>query len=158
MTKTFRVLAFLVAGLVVVQAAVMVWGIAGLGIWLDKEGGELTSQTFEDAFENGDSPFPEFLGLQLHGMNGMMLIPLVALILLIVGLIAKFPGAKKYGAAVFVLVILQVALGLFGHENAIFGMLHGINALLLFGTALMAGMRAKDIPAGLKDDRALVDA
>ena len=45
MTKTFRVLAFLVAGLVVVQAAVMVWGIAGLGIWLDKDGGELTSQT-----------------------------------------------------------------------------------------------------------------
>jgi heme A synthase len=158
MTKVFRVLAFLIAGLVMVQAAVMVWGIAGMGIWIDQDGGELTSQVFEDAFEGGDSPFPEFLGLMLHGMIGMMVIPLVALITLVVGLIAKFPGAKKYAAAVFLLVILQVALGLFGHENAIFGMLHGINALVLFGTAVMAGMRAKDVPVVTDDGRPLVNA
>jgi hypothetical protein len=158
MTKVFRVLAFLVAGLVVVQAAVMVWGIAGLGIWIAKDGGELTSQVFDDAFEGGDSPFPEFLGLMLHGMIGMTVIPLIALITLIVGLLAKFPGAKKFAVAVFLLVILQVALGWFGHENAIFGMLHGINALVLFGAAVMAGMRAKDVPVVSDDERPRVNA
>jgi hypothetical protein len=41
------------------------------------------------------------------------------------------------------LVVLQVALGLLGHESAIFGLLHGINALALFSVAVMAGVRAK---------------
>jgi hypothetical protein len=34
-----------------------------------------------------------------------------------------------------------VALGLFSHSVAGLGWLHGINALVLFGTAMMAGMR-----------------
>jgi hypothetical protein len=34
-----------------------------------------------------------------------------------------------------------VALGLFAHSVAGLGWLHGINALALFGTAMMAGMR-----------------
>lgn len=158
MTKAFRVLAFLVAGLVVVQAALMVWAIAGMGIWISEDGGELTDQVFEDAFEGGDAPFPEFAGLMFHGMNGTMVIPIVALILLIVGLIAKFPGAKKYGAAVFLLVVLQVFLGIMGHSLAISGALHGINALLLFSVAIMAGMRAKDVPVVSDDGRPLVNA
>jgi hypothetical protein len=37
--------------------------------------------------------------------------------------------------------VLQVALGLFSHSVAGLGWLHGINALALFGTAVMAGMR-----------------
>ena len=41
------------------------------------------------------------------------------------------------------LVILQVTLGLFGHESAYFGMLHGINALVLFSVAVMAGKRVR---------------
>jgi hypothetical protein len=153
MTKAFRVLAYLVALLVMVQAASMVWAIAGLGIWVD-EGNDFTAELFD----SDETPFTEVAGFMIHGMNGMMLIPLVALILLIVGLIAKFPGSTKYGAAVFLLVILQVALGIFGHEAAIFGALHGINALILFGTALMAGMRAKDVPVVTDDRRPLVDA
>ena len=153
MTKAFRVLAYLVALLVMVQAASMVWAIAGLGIWVD-EGNDFTAELFD----SDETPFTEVAGFMIHGMNGMMLIPLVALILLVVGLIAKFPGSTKYGAAVFLLVILQVALGIFGHEAAIFGALHGINALILFGTALMAGMRAKDVPVVTDDRRPLVDA
>ena len=153
MTKAFRILAFLVAALVMVQAASMVWAVAGLGIWVE-EGNDFTSELMESE----ETPFTEVAGFMIHGMNGMMLIPLVALILLIVGLIAKFPGSTKYGAAVFLLVVLQVALGLFGHEAAIFGALHGLNALILFGTALMAGMRAKDVPVVHDDGRPLVNA
>ncbi len=50
MKSVYRVLAFLIALEVMVQAAVMVWGIAGLGIWVD-DGGVLDKQTFEDAFD-----------------------------------------------------------------------------------------------------------
>ena len=42
---------------------------------------------------------------------------------------------------VFGVTVLQVALGLFSHSVAGLGWLHGINALALFGTAVMAGMR-----------------
>lgn len=153
MTKAFRVLAYLIAALVVVQATSVVWAVAGMGIWVD-EGNDLTSEVME----SDETPFTEVAGFIIHWMNGMMLIPLVALILLIVGLIAKFPGSTKYGAAVFLLVVLQVALGLFGHENAIFGALHGLNAMILFGAAIMAGMRAKDVPVVTDDGRPRVNA
>ena len=154
MTKAFRILAFLVAGLVVVQAASMVWAIAGLGIWVE-EGNDFTSELFE----SGDIPFTELYGMMIHGMNGMMVIPVIALITMIVGLIAKFPGSTKFGVAIFLLVVLQVALGLFGHENAIFGLLHGVNALILFSVAAMAGVKAKDVRVGTADDgRPLVNA
>lgn len=153
MTKVFRVLAFVIAGLVVVQAAAIAWAIAGLGIWVN-DGNDFTSEVFE----SDEMPFTELYGMMIHGMNGMMLIPLLALVLLIVGLVAKFPGSTKYGAAVFLLVVLQVALGIFGHSLAIAGALHGINALILFGVAIMAGMRAKDVPVTTHDDRPLVNA
>lgn len=153
MTKAFRVLAYLIAALVVVQATSMVWAVAGMGIWVD-EGNDLTSELME----SDETPFTEVAGFMIHFLNGMMLIPLVALILLIVGMIAKFPGSAKYGAAVFLLVVLQVALGLFGHENAIFGALHGLNAMILFGAAIMAGMRAKDVPVVTDDGRPRVNA
>jgi hypothetical protein len=153
MTKVFRVLSFIIAGLVVVQATSMVWAVAGLGIWVE-EGNDFTSELFE----SDETPFTEVAGFMIHGMNGMMLIPLIALITMIIGLIAKFPGSTKYGVGLFLLVVLQVALGLFGHENAIFGALHGLNAMILFGAAIMAGMRAKDVPVVADDGRPLVDA
>lgn len=155
MTKAFRVLAFLIAGLVFVQAFTMTWAIAGLYGYVD-DGNSFTSDLME---EGAETPFPEVLGFMIHGMNGTMLIPLIALVTLVVGLLAKFPGSTKYGAAIFLLVVLQVALGLFGHEAAIFGGLHGINALLLFGAAVMGGIRAKDVPVvGSVDERPTVNA
>lgn len=153
MTKAFRVLAFVIAGLVVVQAASLAWAIAGLGIWVN-DGNDFTSEVFD----SDEMPFTELYGMMIHGMNGMMLIPLVALLLLIVGLVAKFPGSTMYGAAVFLLVVLQVALGIFGHSLSIAGALHGVNALVLFGVAVMAGLRAKDVPVDTHGDRPLVNA
>lgn len=141
MKAVYRVLAFLIALEVMVQAAVMVWGIAGLGIWVD-EGGVLDKQTFEDAFEGGEAPFDEFAGLMIHGMNGMMIIPAIALLFVIVSFFAKVPQGIAYAFAVLGLVVLQVFLGLFGHEISALGALHGVNALILFGVAVMAGVRA----------------
>jgi hypothetical protein len=139
MRSAYRVLAFLVAGLVVVQAAAIVYAVAGLGKWVE-DGGTLDKA----AFESDDLDFDGVIGFMIHGMNGMMLIPLVALILLIVSFFAKIPGGVGRAAMVLGLVILQVALGIFGHEVPAIGGLHGINALILFGAAIMAGIRAKE--------------
>ena len=45
------------------------------------------------------------------------------------------------GGAVLALVVLQVVLGFMGHSLSALAFLHGVNALLLFGTALVAGRR-----------------
>jgi hypothetical protein len=141
MKQVYRVLAYLVALEVMVQASVMVWGIAGLGIWVD-DGGVLDKQTFEDAFDNGDTPFDEFTGLMIHGMNGMMIIPAIALLLVIVSFFAKVPQGIAYAFGVLGLIVLQVFLGLFGHEVSALGALHGLNAFILFSVAILAGVRA----------------
>ena len=142
MRTVYRVFAWLIAAEVVVQAAAMVYAIAGLGIWVDQDNGVLDKA----AFESEESLFPEMIGFFVHGMNGMMVIPLLALVFLIISFFAKVPGGVKWAAAVFVAVIVQVALGLFGHEAAIFGLLHGANALLLFSLAVMAGKRVSTRP------------
>ena len=138
MRSAYRVIAYIIAGLVVLQASMIAYAFAGLGVWVDKEGGVLDKAAMES-----DLDFPGVVGFAVHGMNGMMLIPLMALILLIVSFFAKVPGGIKWAGFVLLTVIVQVTLGLFGHENAIFGMLHGINALLLFSLAIMAGKRVQ---------------
>lgn len=138
MRTAYKVFAWLVAFGVVVQAASMVYAIAGLGIWVDADGGVLDKA----AFESEESLFPEMVGFMIHGLNGTMVIPALAVILLIVSFFAKVPGGIKWALFVFVAVGLQVFLGIFGHVVAISGMLHGINALILFSVAVMAGVRA----------------
>ncbi len=56
--------------------------------------------------------------------------------------IAKVPGGVKWAAITLLLVVLQVTLGIFGHETPYAGMLHGVNALALFTTAGYTARRA----------------
>jgi hypothetical protein len=137
MRATYKVFAWLIALGVVVQAASMVYGVAGLGIWIDRDGGVLDKA----AFESEELLFPELVGLMVHGMFGMIGMPALALLFLIISFFAKVPGGVLWAALVLVAVVLQVTLGLLGHEAAIWGGLHGINALVLFSLALYAGMR-----------------
>ena len=137
MRTAYKVFAWLVALGVVVQAASMVYAVAGLGIWVDQDGGVLDKA----AFESEEELFPEMVGFIIHGMNGMMIIPALALILLIVSFFAKVPGGIAWAGYVLLAVVVQITLGLFGHEAAIWGMLHGINALILFSLAVYAGLR-----------------
>ncbi len=138
MKTVYRVLAFVIAAEVAIQAAVMVYAIAGEFIWV-MEGGTVDKALIE----SGEPAFPEAVGFMIHGMNGMMLIPLLALIFLVVSFFAKVPGGVKWAAFVLLAVVVQVALGLFGREAAVFGALHGLNALVLFSLAVMAGKRVK---------------
>jgi hypothetical protein len=137
MRSAYRVLAILLAALVVVQAAAIAFAVAGLEHWVD-EGNTLDKASAEDA------DFQGVVGFMIHGMNGMMLIPLVALLLLIVSFFAKIPGGVQRAAIVLVLVIVQVTLGLFGHDIPVLGGLHGLNALLVFSSAVMAAVKAKE--------------
>jgi len=124
------------------QAMFIVYGDAGLGLWVD-DGGVVDKATFENAFESGEAPFPEFQAFVLHGMNGMMVIPLLALLLVISSFFAKVPRGVVFAFAVLGLVVLQVTLGLLGHSVAALGALHGVNALALFSTAAWTGIRSR---------------
>jgi heme A synthase len=98
--------------------------------------------------ESDESPFPEIVGIMVHGINGMMIIPLIALLLLISSFFAKIPGAVKWAGLVLLLVVLQIALGLFGHGIPALGGLHGLNALLLFSAAVYTARRGRAAVAG----------
>ncbi|MFE5410672.1 hypothetical protein [Microbacterium sp. NPDC056569] len=137
MRVTYRILSFAICVLVALQAASHAWASAGLGLYI-AEGGVVDASAQE-----GPPPFPEVLGFMIHGMNGMFVIPALALILLIISFFAKIRHGVAFAAVVFALVILQVTLGLFGHGIPLLGFAHGVNALLLFTAALLAGSNAK---------------
>ena len=139
MRTAYKVLAYLVAAEVAVQAMVMVWAIAGLGKWI-VGGGVLDGSVIESG---GTLPFPEFFGIIVHGINGTFVVPAIALLLLIVSFFTKVRGAIKWAVIVFVLVVVQGQLGFFGHDFPLAGALHGLNALALFGVALYAGRRLR---------------
>ncbi len=135
MLKTFRLLAAVIMVLVGVQAASHAWGSAGFGAYI--AGGAVVDKSFMEN-TGGPLPFPEVVGLLIHGMNGGLVIPVVALGLLVVSFFTKAPGAIRWAAIVLGLVALQVSLGYAGHGLPILGLIHGANALVLFWAALTA--------------------
>ena len=141
MGRAYRALAYVIAAEVVVQAAALAWMFSGLGRWV-QEGGVLDKASMEE--EGGTLPFPELAGIIVHGINGMMLIPLLALALLVVSFFARVPRGVALAASLFGLIVLQVLLGMTARGGLpISGMVHGANALLIFAVALMAGKRAR---------------
>lgn len=139
MRTVYRVLAFLVALGVVVQGGAIAYAFFGLSKWVE-QGGVL------DAASSGPDSTLEFAGVggfMIHGMSGTMIIPALAVLLLISSFFAKVPGGVRWALFVFGAVIVQVALGIFGHEITFVGLLHGGFALVLFGLAVTAGIRAR---------------
>lgn len=134
MKTVHKVLAYLIALEVMIQAALIAFAVAGIGVFIS-DGGTLDEAAFEAIFE-GDLTFTGVAGMMFHGMNGMMVIPLLALLLLITSFFTKTRGAIKFSLLVLGLVVLQVFLGFMGHETPYGGMLHGANALILFTAAL----------------------
>jgi hypothetical protein len=101
MKQVYRVLAFLVAAGVAIQAASISYGMFGLIKWVEL-GGTLDQSTELNPALGG------YTGFSWHATAGIFVLPVI---------------------------------GLFSHSVAGLGWLHGINALALFGTAMMAGMR-----------------
>ncbi len=134
MKTVHKVLAYLIALEVMIQAALIAFAVAGIGVFIS-DGGTLDEAAFESIFE-GDLTFTGVAGMMFHGMNGMMVIPVLALLLLITSFFAKTPGAIKFSLLTLGLVVLQVFLGFMGHETPYGGLLHGFNAMLLFISAV----------------------
>jgi hypothetical protein len=146
MKKTYQIFAFLIALEVVVQATAIAWAFFGFGNWIDE------GNTFSKAqLDCQDCPwnFTAERGFMIHGLNGMLIIPVLALIFLIISFFAKVPKGIHWALAVFVLVMVQSQLlpMLARDVSSAFGALHGLNALVLFGTAVMAGKRVKEATA-----------
>jgi hypothetical protein len=132
MRKAYRWLSYLLAIEVIVQAMAIAYALAGLGKWVD-DGHTLTKQVWQ-------SNSPDFTGaggLALHGINGLAVMPLLAIVLLIVSLFADVEGGTRRAAVLLGVVVLQVVLGLWLHGVPLIAPLH---ALLAFGILAMAGM------------------
>ncbi|WP_020519868.1 COX15/CtaA family protein [Catelliglobosispora koreensis] len=141
MRSFYRILAYVIAAEVAIQAMVMVYAVAGLGKWV--EGGGVLDKS---VMESEATPFSEVVGFAIHGINGMMVIPALALILLIVAFFVKVAGAVKFALIVVGLVALQIVLGLLGHGVPFLGALHGLNAFLLVGASLAAARNMRAAP------------
>ena len=144
MVTTYRVLAYVICALVAVQAAAHAWASVGLSAYIFGGG------TIDPSPSAPPPPVPEFLGIIIHGTNGMYVIPSVAVLLLVFAFLAKTPRAVPFAATILVLVVLQVTLGLFSHGITFLAIFHGINALLIFGTALTAARMVGRVPAGVR--------
>jgi hypothetical protein len=141
MKKAYRVLAFLIAVEVVVQAAAIAFAVFGLSKWIEDG-----HQVNKAILESNDTKFTGVIGFTIHGINGQLLIPLLGLILLIISFFAKVPGGSKWAGIIFGLIAVQVVLGFTAHAAPALGPLHGINALAIFSVAFLAGKRVGTTP------------
>jgi hypothetical protein len=146
---TYRVLAWILALEVVVQAAAIAWAVFGLTAWIEG-GGVLDAAAIQS-----DVQFDGVVGFMIHGMNGQMIVPAVALILLVVSFFAKLPRGVAFAATLFGLVVVQVLLGMFAHGIPALGMLHGVVALAILVVAVFSARlvatpsRAASTPAAM---------
>jgi hypothetical protein len=137
MRSAYRNLAYAIAALIVVQAAAIAWALFGESKYIDD------GHNVNKALQDSDTlPFPEVVGFIVHGINGEMLIPLVAIALLIVSFFAKVPEGPKWAGMLLGGIAIQIVLGVIGGGLPILGVLHGANALLLFWLAFRAAKQA----------------
>ena len=139
MRKAYRILADIIAIEVVIQAMAIVFSIAGFFKWVDD------GHTVDAALlDSDDFDFPGLVSFIVHGINGQLVIPLLGLVLLIISFFAKVPGGVKWAAIVFVSIIVQVTAGILAHETRYMGLVHGLNAFILFSSAIMAARAAAE--------------
>ncbi|GAA1256704.1 hypothetical protein GCM10009609_19850 [Pseudonocardia aurantiaca] len=145
MRSVYRVLAYLVALEVVIQAAAVAFAVSGLTNWIEN-GGVLDAAVMQSE----TIAFNGVIGFIVHGLNGQIIVPLIALLLLISSFFAKIPGGVLWAGLVFLTVVVQVFLGMFAGGIPELGILHGIGALALFAFAVVAARRAEAATSGLE--------
>ena len=141
MRKTYRILADIIAIEVVIQAMMIVFAVAGLFHWID--GGATLDQSVIDGWEDDPPTWQGAIGHFIHVMNGQFLIPLLGLALLIVSFFAAVPRGTMLAAVILVSIIVQVAAGIIAGSAPWVGLIHGLNAFILFGAALTAAKASK---------------
>jgi hypothetical protein len=136
MKSTYRILAYVIAGLVVVQAALIVYSFSALDKYIS-DGATITPAIWNAT----NASFPGTVGFALHWFDGVMFIPVVTLILVVVSFFAKIPGGVKWALSILGLLILQIVLGFVAHAVPGISWLHGVNAFVMFVVAVLAGRR-----------------
>ena len=106
MRKTYSVIAWIIAGGVVVQAASIAFAFGGIGRYV-QDGGVIDKALVESR----QATFTGDLGFPIHAIVGGMVIPLAAVALLIIAFFVKARGARKWAGIVLALVALQITLG-----------------------------------------------
>ena len=136
MKQLYRVLAYVIAAGVVLQAAAIAYAVFGMFEWVSAGG------TIDKALIESDSPqIGGIAGFNLHQLVGVTILPLLALMFLISSFFARIPGGIRWGLIVFAATLAQSLLGIYAHENSAVGWLHGAMALILFTCALISGVR-----------------
>ena len=131
MRTAYRVLAYLLALSVAAQASLIAFGAFALENKIDR--GPVT---------DGDTT-----GVTLHHSFAYVVV-LCAVALLAVSFGAKIDRGVRWAAVPLGLVVVQFVLAYAAYSTAIIGALHGLNALTIFGAALLAGRRvSKTAPA-----------
>lgn len=135
MKSTYRVLAYVIAGLVVLQA-----------VWI-----ALSSFTVIKAVDSGRTINEDAAGIGavLHGFGGMYAIPLVTIALVVVSFFAKVTGGVKWALFILLAVAVQITLAFLSFGVPQIGALHGLNAFVIIALSLIAGTRAgRQLTAG----------
>jgi len=133
MRTVYRVLAFAIAAMVAIQAGAIGYAVFAQLHWIEN-GGTLDEASFESA--------PGFGAYIFHALNGATVL-LLALALLIISFFAKIPQGVRWAVIVLACTIVQIALGTLSRLVSQIGAVHGAVALVLFGVAVMAAMRAR---------------
>lgn len=136
MKSAYRILAYLIALEVIIQAAAIAFATFGLLAYVDGGG------TFDKATDDG-GVYGGAAGFVVHSVNGQMVTPILALALLVVAYFAKVPGAVRWAAIVFVTVVVQVGLGIAAAAVPTLGWIHGALAIVLFAVAVIAARQAE---------------
>jgi hypothetical protein len=129
MRSAYRGLALLICLGVLVQAAAVAFG------WFD-----VIADLEDGAVFTEDSEHKT--GHAIHGMVGFNLMPLLGLLLLITSFFTKVKGASKWAGFVLLAIVLQVVMAIVSFSVPAVGLLHGLNAFVIFGLALVAARRA----------------
>ena len=142
MRKAHQILAGLLAVMVVVQAMAIAYALAGLGKWVDD--GHTLNKAVKESIEDGDTGFQGTGGFAIHAINGYMIIPALAIILLVVSFFAakSVDGAVKRGSILFVMVAVQYALGAALHDVVVLAPLHALNGFGIFAMAVVTARKA----------------
>ncbi len=127
--KAYRTIAHLISACVVLQAMWIALGNFTMFHTMD-DGQSIT----EDNARN--------FGVNLHGVFGLGIIPLLAIALFIMSFFVKSPNGTRFSGYLLLDVILQIALVFLAYPIPVFGALHALNAFAVIGFAENAARRS----------------
>lgn len=132
MRKAYQVLGRLIALGVLFQAVWIALGFFTVAHEID--GGTV----FDKNYIENNSNF----GLDMHGLFGMTIIPLLGLVFFVVSFFAKVPGGVKWAGFTLLAIVVQVVIAFVAFGVPAVGALHGLNAFAVLALAEYSARRA----------------